>query len=347
MDKIPARRFYVPVSEIPQPASLADGFFRDRAILITGGLGFIGSNLGRRLAAAGARVELLDCLVPEQGGHWRNVADYRDRVRIHEVDLRDTNLTPLVAGQDFIFNLAGQTSHLDSMENPAADLAYNCAAQLALLEACRKSGSRARVVFASTRQIYGRPHYLPVDEKHPLQPVDINGIHKMAAENYHLLYNEVHGLPCTVLRLTNTIGPGMRIRDARQTFLGVWMRQLLEGQPIDVWNGGQVRDFTDVEDAVDAMLLAAQPEAVGQVYNLGGPCTIRLGELAELLIDVHGSGSRTVRPFPEERRRIDIGDYHADFSRIKMELGWEPRIFLRETLVRTLAYYEENLGHYL
>ncbi len=333
------------------PTSIDEDFFANKAILITGGCGFIGSNLGRRLVSAGARVELLDCLVPEQGGCWRNIADYRKRVRIHEVDLRDaapSDLLSIVAGKDYIFNLAGQTSHLDSMENPPVDLAFNCAAQLALLEACRKTRERARVVFASTRQIYGRPQYLPVDEKHPLQPVDINGIHKVAAENYHLLYSKVHGLPCTVLRLTNTIGPGMRIRDARQTFLGVWMRQLLEGQPIDVWNGEQVRDFTDVEDAVDAMLLAAAlPQAHGRVFNLGGPCAIRLLDLAALLIEVHGNGSQSVRPFPEDRRRIDIGDYHADFSRIRLELGWEPRISLRETLVRTLAYYEENLGHYL
>ena len=323
--------------------------FAGRRVLITGGLGFIGSNLARALVGLGARVSIVDSLVPEYGGNRRNLAGIAARVKVHVADVRDwPRLPDLVRGQDFLFNLAGQTSHMDSMTDPQTDLDINCRAQLAILEACRLHNPGIRIVFASTRQIYGRPDYLPVDERHPLRPVDVNGINKMAGEAFHLLYSRVHGIAATALRLTNTIGPRMRVKDARQTFVGVWVRRLVEGEPFEVWGGEQLRDFTYVDDAVEAFLLAAaKPEAVGEVFNLGGPPRVTLQRLAELLVEINRGGSFVVREFPADRRRIDIGDYFADGRLIARRLGWKPRTDLRTALERTVAYYRRELRHYI
>jgi UDP-glucose 4-epimerase len=332
-----------------QPRPLFAKAFRGKRVLITGGLGFIGSNLARTLVKLGAKVTLLDSLIPEYGGNRRNVRGLERKVGINLSDVRDRHSLPeFLRGQHFLFNLAGQTSHMDSMSDPETDLEINCRAQLTLLEACRKHNPRLRVVFASTRQIYGRPDYLPVDEKHPLRPVDVNGINKLAGEEYHLLYSEVHGVPSTVLRLTNTIGPRMRVKDARQTFVGVWIRQILENKPIEVWGGTQLRDFTYVDDAVEAFLLTAtHPQAVGRVFNLGGVGRISLRDLAALLVEVAGQGSYQVREFPADRRKIDIGDYYSDCSLIESELGWRPRTTIRQALAKTMAYYRKELRHYL
>jgi len=323
--------------------------FINRRVLITGALGFIGSNLARRLVDFGARVLLVDSLIPEYGGNLFNIAGVEDRVRLNISDVRDEHsMHYLVQGQDYLFNLAGQTSHMDSMLDPYTDLEINCRAQLSILEACRKHNPSVKVVFASTRQLYGKPYYLPVDEKHLKQPVDVNGINKMAGEWYHILYNNVYGIRACSLRLTNTYGPRMRVKDARQTFLGLWIRQLVEGKPFEVWEGHQLRDFTYVDDAVDAFLMAAASEAAnGEIFNLGGECVVSLKELAELLVEVNGGGEFVTRSYPPNRKRIDIGDYYADFSRIRATLGWEPKIALREGLSRTLDFYREHLSRYL
>ena len=323
--------------------------FSGQRVLITGGLGFIGSNLARTLVALGARVSVVDSLVPEYGGNRRNLAGITARVKVHVADVRDwPRLPSLIRGQHFLFNLAGQTSHMDSMTDPQMDLDINCRAQLAILEACRLHNPTIRIVFASTRQIYGRPDYLPVDERHPLRPVDVNGINKIAGESFHLLYSRVHGIAATALRLTNTIGPRMRIKDARQTFVGVWIRRLLEGKPIEVWGGKQLRDFTYVDDAVDAFLrAAAQPEAIGGVFNLGGPPPISLERLAELLVEINGSGEFVVREFPGDRKKIDIGDYYADDRLIAKKLGWKWRTDLRTALATTVEFYRAELKNYL
>lgn len=333
---------------MPDPTSPSCDF-RDQRVLITGGLGFIGSNLARRLVGLGAQVTVIDSLVPEYGGNLHNLAGIEDRVRVNISDVRDRHSLPVfIRDQDVLFNLAGQTSHMDSMTDPETDLEINVRAQLSILEACRKHNPGIRVVFASTRQIYGRPDYLPVDERHPLRPVDVNGINKLAGEHFHLLYNQVHGVRSTVLRLTNTIGPRMRIKDARQTFVGVWIKQLLTGAPFEVWGGEQRRDFTYVEDAVEAFLLAAtHPEAVGRVFNVGGVPPVTLAELARQLVAANGGGEFHVRAFPAERRKIDIGDFYADDRAFREELGWRPRVALPEALATTLDYHRKELAHYV
>ena len=323
--------------------------FSGKNILITGGLGFIGSNLAARLVEFGAHVTLVDSLIPQYGGNLFNIEPIRDRVQVNIADVRDEySMDYLVQGRDYLFNLAGQTSHLDSMSDPYTDLEINCRAQLSILEACRKQNPRVKIVFASTRQIYGKPDYLPVDEKHLVRPTDVNGINKMAGEWYHILYSNIYGLRSVSLRLTNTFGPRMRVKDARQTFLGVWIRRLLEGQPIEVWGDGlQIRDFNYVDDVVEAMLCAVtNEEAIGQVFNLGSEETINLLDLAKLVVELNHGGDYRVIPFPADRKPIDIGDYYADYHLIHGKLGWAPGVSLREGLARTLEFYRKYREHY-
>lgn len=329
-------------------ASSDAGEFEHAKVLVTGGLGFIGSNLARRLVELRAEVTLVDSIVPEYGGNPFNLSEIGDRVRLNVSDVRDPySLAHLVADQDFVFNLAGQTSHLDSMEDPHTDLEMNCKAQLSILEACRRVNPDVRLVFASTRQVYGKPDSLPVNEAHPVRPVDVNGINKAAGEAYHLLYDRVYGIRSHVLRLTNTYGPRMRVKDARQTFLGVWIRELVEGRPFEVWGGSQLRDFTYVDDVSEALLLTAlHTGSETNLFNVGGCEVVTLRGLAEILIDVNGSGEFAVKEFPAERKRIDIGDYYADGSLIEKELGWKPVIGLREGLAQTLSFYRQHIERY-
>ena len=323
--------------------------YSGKEILITGGLGFIGSNLARRLVSQGANLTLVDSLIPQYGGNTFNIDDIKNKVAVNVCDVRDTfAMEHLIQGKDYLFNLAGQTSHLDSMTDPHTDLDINAAAQLSILEVCRKENPDIKIVFASTRQLYGRPDYLPVDEKHPIRPVDVNGINKLAGEWYHLLYNNVYGIRACALRLTNTYGPGMRVKDARQTFLGIWIRLLLEGKPIKVFGDGlQLRDFTYVDDCIEALLLAgASDKANGKVYNLGGSEVIGLKDLSKMIVNLGHGGSFELAPFPSERKAIDIGDYYSDFSLITKELGWVPKIDLKDGLKRTLNYYSTHFSHY-
>ena len=330
----------------PHLASAFDG----RRVLITGGLGFIGSNLARALAKAGAGVTIVDSLMPTHGGTWANLDGIVDELEVDVLDVRDTErLHPHLRNQDVLFNLAGQTSHLDSMSDPRTDLEINCTAQLSLLEACRQDNPGLRIVFAGTRQIYGKPRYLPVDEEHPIDPVDVNGINKTAGEWYHLLYGRVYGLPITVLRLTNTYGPRMRVRDARQTFLGLWIRQALAGEELLVFGDGrQRRDFAYVDDVVRALCLAVISQAaVGEVFNVGGVgAHVSLEEVAQLVVRLAGAGSYRLVPFPEARKTIDIGDYYADDRKLRDAIGWEPVVGLEEGLTATLDYYRRHGERY-
>ena len=323
--------------------------YHNKKVLITGGVGFIGSNLARALVAQGARVTIVDSLIPQYGGSLFNIENIREMVHVNVCDVRDPHaMKHLVQGKDFLFNLAGQTSHIDSMTDPQTDLEINASAQLSILEACRLNNPEIKIVFASTRQLYGKPDYLPVDEKHQIRPVDVNGINKLAGEWYHLLYNNVYGIRACALRLTNTYGPGMRVKDARQTFLGIWVRQLLEGTPIKVFGDGeQLRDFNYVDDCVNALLLAgANEQANGKVYNLGSPEVIGLKALAEQIVSLGFGGSYELVPFPEERKAIDIGDYYSDFSLISMELGWLPEVNLQKGLLNTIEYYSKHKSAY-
>jgi UDP-glucose 4-epimerase len=318
-------------------------------VLVTGGLGFIGSALARRLIEIGARVTLVDSLIPEYGGNPFNIQDIRDRVTVDLTDVRNAAaMSSLIKKRQFLFNLAGQTSHLDSMTDPVTDLNINAAAQLHILEACRLHNRDLKIVFASTRQVYGRPQYLPVDENHPINPIDVNGINKLAGEWYHLLYNDVYKIRACALRLTNTYGPGMRVKDARQTFLGIWIRRLIGQKSIQVFgNGKQRRDFNFVTDVVDALLRAAASDAAnGQVFNLGHSECVSLKKLATLLVKLNGGGNYELIPFPDDRKAIDIGDYYGDFRKIDKALGWQPKVTLEQGLKQTLEYYRANHARY-
>ncbi|NJN18559.1 MAG: NAD-dependent epimerase/dehydratase family protein [Oscillochloris sp.] len=309
----------------------------------------MGANLAHRLVDLGAHVTVVDSLIPEYGGNLHNLHPIIERVRLNIADVRDEHsMNFLVQSQDYLFNLAGQTSHMDSMRDPYTDLDINCRSQLSILESCRKYNTGIKVVYASTRQIYGKPDYLPVDERHLLHPTDVNGVNKMAGEWYHILYNNVYGIRACALRLTNTYGPRMRVKDARQTFLGIWIKRVIDGEPIQVWGDGrQIRDFTYADDCVDALLLAAsEPAAHGQIFNLGSDETINLRDLAGLLVEIAGEGQYEIIPYPADRKPIDIGDYYGDYRLIRGRLGWTPQIGLREGLARTLAFYRANREYY-
>jgi UDP-glucose 4-epimerase len=324
-------------------------FYRGRRVLVTGGLGFIGSNLCRTLADLGAQVLAVDSLLPDYGGNLFNLDGYEDRVRINVADVRGHGMKQLVRGQEVLFNLAGQVSHIDSMTDPFTDLEINCTSQLWILEAVRQNNPELKVVYAGTRQVYGKPMRLPVDETHPLNPTDVNGINKISGELYHLVYNSVYGIRACSLRLTNTYGPRQLIRHNRQGFIGWFVRKAVLGEEIQIFGDGrQRRDFDYVDDAVEAFLRAGASEASnGQVFNLGGLAPVSLLELVQAMIRIAGRGSYRMVDFPEERKRIDIGDFYADIGKIRAALGWEPRTPLQAGLERTLAYYERNKEHYL
>jgi UDP-glucose 4-epimerase len=324
-------------------------FYRGSKVMVTGGLGFIGSNLARRLAETGADVLVVDSLLPNTGANYANLKDFENKLRIRVVDLRNADaIASLLPGHNVVFNLAGTVSHLDSMTDPLSDMNANVHGQIVLLEGCRRYIPEARIVFASTRQIYGRPISCPVDENHPIRPVDVNGINKAAAESYHTLYHQVYGLQTVSLRLTNTFGPRMRVKDARQTFLGIWVRRVIEGKVFEVWGGQQKRDLTYVDDAVDAFLVAAACSAAqGHVFNIGGGSPVTLAELAESLVAIAHAGRSEIKQFPPERMRIDIGDYFADDRLFRQATGWAPKITLEDGLAHTVAYFRNCLSDYV
>ncbi len=325
-------------------------FYRSRQVLITGGLGFIGSNLAHQLVALGADVLIVDSLVPDYGGNRFNVEGLEDRVQISLADVRDENAMELVVrDREVMFNLAGQVSHIDSMRDPHTDLDINCRAQLSMLEACRKFNPAIRVVYAGTRQVYGRPDYLPVDERHLVRPADINGVNKAAGEYYHLLYNNVFDVRACSLRLTNVYGPRQLIRHNRQGFIGWFIRLAIEDREIEVFgDGSQMRDFVYVDDAADAFLRAgASAVCDGEVFNVGGLQPISHRDLVALLIESAGTGRVRYVDWPPEKKRIDIGSFYADSTRFRALTGWEPTVLLREGLTRTIAFYREHLPRYL
>lgn len=325
-------------------------FYRGRPVMITGGLGFIGSNLARQLVELGADVLLVDSLIPDYGGTLENICDIEDRVRINVADIRQqSTMNYLVQGREVIFNLAGQVSHIDSMRDPYTDLEINCRSQMTVLEACRRNNPSVKVVYAGTRQIYGRPDYLPVTEDHLVRPTDINGINKAAGEQYHLVYNNVFGVRACSLRLTNVYGPGQLVKHNRQGFIGWFIRRIVEDQEIEIFgDGSQVRDFVFVDDACDAFLRAGAADVCnGHAYNVGGSEPIAHRDIVELMIEVAGTGRRRFVEWPAEKKAIDIGSFYADSTRFHTATGWQPTVTLREGLTRTIAFYRENLSRYL
>ena len=326
--------------------TLAD-LFAGRKVLITGGLGFIGSNLAIRLVEYGAKVTLLDSLDQHFGGNLVNIEPIRAAVALNICDLRDASLEELVGEKEFIFNLAGQVSHQDSMRDPLLDLGVNCLSSVRLLEACRKTNSGVRVLFTSTRQVYGKPTSLPVTEDHSTTPVDVNGINKLSGEQYHLLYDRVHGIRSTILRLTNTYGPRQRISASGSGFAGFFIYQALRGETIHVFGTGyQRRDFNYVDDVVDAILLAVTSEkCTGQIFNLGCRPTYSINEFVEAMREFCDVQVKYVE-FPVDAHKIDIGDYCGDFSRIHRAAGWNPGVDLHQGLARTFEYYRRHTSVY-
>ena len=318
-------------------------------VLITGGLGLIGSNLARQLILEGANVTICDNLSSTCGGNKFNISDILSKVKIHYVDIRDKlEIEKLILGKDYIFNLAAQSSHMGSMLNPILDLETNVFALVSMLEACRKTNPDVKIIHASTRQIYGIPEYFPVNEMHPIRPTDVNGINKNAGEEYLKLYYKFHNLRFCSLRLSNTYGPGMRVKDAKQIFLGIWIRSILERKPLCVYGDGeQLRDFTYVSDCTNAFILSAYNNSSdGKIYNLGGNTSVSLKEVAEILVNSDYGGSYKLVPFPENQKLIDIGNYYADTKKIRTELDWESKTSLKEGILKTLCFYDKNRSKY-
>jgi UDP-glucose 4-epimerase len=318
--------------------------------MITGGMGFIGSNLARALVAAGADILIVDALNPEYGGNRFNLHGIEEYVRVNVSDVRDeTSMNVLVQDREVIFNLAGQVSHIDSMRDPYTDLEINCRAQLSMLEACRRHNPSVRVVHAGTRQVYGRPERLPVDEHHLVRPADINGVNKAAGEYYHLLYNNVFGVRACSLRLTNVYGPRQLLKHNRQGFIGWFVRLAIEGREIQVFgDGSQLRDFVYVDDAADAFLRAGASAACdGEVFNVGGDEPVSHRDLVTLLLETTGVGSVRYVDWPPDKKRIDIGSFYSDSTKFRNTVGWTPAVDLREGLRRTIEFYREHISHYV
>lgn len=338
------------MSGAPSELVALEKFYAGRRVLVTGGLGFVGSNLAHRLVGLGSVVTLVDALLTDCGGNWFNVASIRDRVRVEIASLCDsTAMARLVREPEIIFNLAGKISHIDSVRDPLGDLESNARGPLTLLEACRHYNPRAKVVYASTRQVYGRPAALPVDEEQRTRPTDVNGANKLAGETYHRLYYETHGLATVCLRLTNTFGPRQLIRHNRQGFLPWFLRCALSGGEITLYGDGcQLRDVNFVDDVVAAFLLAGASEAAnGEIFNLGGREPLSLRDIAVSIVEAVGYGKVTFVPWPSERKKIDIGSYYADYSRIRQILGWEPTVSFAEGLRQTVAFFRANRAHYV
>jgi UDP-glucose 4-epimerase len=325
-------------------------WYRGRRVMITGGLGFIGSNLARALAELGADVLIVDSLIPDYGGNLFNIAGFESRLSVNVADVRQqSTMNYLVRGRDVIFNLAGQVSHIDSMRDPETDLEINCRAQLTLLEACRHHNAGAKVVYAGTRQVYGKPVRLPVDEGHLVRPTDINGINKAAGEYYHLVYDSVFGVRACSLRLTNVYGPRQLVKHNRQGFIGWFIRLAVEGKEIQIYgDGSQLRDFVFVGDVVDAFLRAGATDAVnGEALNVGGSEPISHRELVRLLIETAGSGTMRFVEWPAEKKAIDIGSFYSDSTKFTTAVGWVPKVRLKEGLRQTVEYYRAHLQQYV
>ena len=322
--------------------------FQGKLVLITGGLGFIGSALAHELVKLGAIVTILDSLIPEFGGNMHNIKGISSKISLNISDMRDPkSLDVLVRDKDYIFHLAGQVSHGDSMKDPKTDLEVNCVSTMNLVESCLCHNPDAHLIYTSTRQVYGITQSLPVSEGHQVNPIDVNGINKLAGEYYHILYDKTYGLRSSVLRLTNTYGPRQQIRNNRQGFIGIFIRQALKGETIKIFGDGrQVRDFNYIDDVVHALLLAAGNEkCYGNIYNLGSKKYYSLIQFVDILKQITGVEFEVV-PFPDDKKIIDIGDYYGDYSLFTKDTGWSPKVDLIEGITRTIDFYNHYKKEY-
>jgi nucleoside-diphosphate-sugar epimerase len=322
--------------------------FNKKKVLILGGMGFIGSNLAKKLVELNADITIVDSMLPQYGGNLKNIEAVKNKVKINFSDIRDQfSMNYLVRDMDIIFSVAGQTSHIESMKDPITDMDINCRSQLSLLESCRKYNPGVRIIYASTRQLYGKPLYLPVDEKHPVNPVDVNGINKLAAEQYYTLYSDIFDIYTVSLRLTNTYGPGQQLRGDSQGFVGIFIRKALNNEKIKIFGTGmQKRDFNYVDDVTDAFIKSVyNDELKGKSFNLGSDKQFTLLEFVSILKKIVNLEYEII-PFPEEQKKIDIGDYYGDFSLYKKITGWFPAVSLEEGLKKTIEYFKKYKQFY-
>lgn len=326
-------------------------FYNNKKILVTGGLGFIGSNLAIKLVGLGADVEIVDALIPEYGGNLYNIEPVKDKVKMVKGDIRDEKIIDkVIKDKEIIFNLAGTLSHVDSMTDPMTDLEINCRAQLSLLESVRKYNPKAKIIFAGTRNQYGKAQKLPVSENHPQEPTDINGINNIAAEKYHLMYTSVYGIKTVSLRMTNTFGPRHQMKHPRQGVLNWFIRKILDHEEVVLFGDGkQIRDVNYVDDVVDALLVVGQSKnGWGEAYNLGGTPVSLLDFVKEAITqnEVPPRKRIVLKPFPDDRKQIEIGDYIADYTKMTKTYGWRPKVTLSEGIKKTIEYYEKYKRYY-
>ena len=309
----------------------------------------LGSTLAHRLVALGARVQVLDAMSPDYGGNAFNLSEIRSKIQFVQADIRDTEaLLPCAEGTDYVFNLAAQVSYTDSNVDMLTDLDINCRGQISVLEACRRSGSKPKIIFASSRFVYGRIERNPVDEKHPLNCLSIYGIHKLTGEKYHRFYYERFGLPTVSLRIANPYGPRQQMKHSKYGIVNWFVRQALDGKPLTVYgSGSQKRDYIYVEDIADAFLRAAvSPATDGQVYNVGSGQGVPFREMAELIAGIIPGTTVVETEWNPGHYFVETGDYISDISRIQKDTGWAPTLSLREGIERTVEYYRRHRTRY-
>ena len=323
--------------------------FKDKKILVTGGLGFIGSNLVMRLVNEGAQVTVVDSMIPEYGGNLFNINEIKDAIKVNYCDITDKNAMEwIVKDQDYIFHLAGQVSHLLSFTNPYNDIDYNITATVILLEACRKNNTTAKIIYTGTRGQYGSATHFPVTEESPTNPKGLYEITNLTAEKIFLVYNEMHGIKSVLTRLTNVYGPRAQMKTHKYGVANWFVRLAIDNESIPIYGDGLIkRDFIYVDDTVDALLqLALKEECFGQVFNIGSDYVSNFKELAEVIIDTTGQSKIEFTPFSEERRKQEPGDFYSDISKIYKYIGWKPKVSLREGISRTVDFYKKNKSYY-